>query len=47
MRTNRMYWTDYLFILPGLLLSVFIILVPGVMTIFYGFTDWNGCLGKL
>jgi raffinose/stachyose/melibiose transport system permease protein len=37
-----MYWTDYLFILPGLLLSVFIILVPGVMTIFYGFTDWNG-----
>ena len=42
MRTNRMYWTDYLFILPGLLLSVFIILVPGVMTIFYGFTDWNG-----
>lgn len=42
MRTNRMYWTDYLFILPGLLLSVFIILVPGVMTILYGFTDWNG-----
>lgn len=42
MRTNRMYWTDYLFILPGLLLSVLIIMVPGLMTVFYGFTDWNG-----
>lgn len=42
MRINQKYWTDYLFVLPGLLISVLIIMIPGVMTIYYGFTDWNG-----
>lgn len=28
--------------LPGLLLSFFVILLPGILTVFYGFTDWNG-----
>ncbi len=36
------YFSDYLFVIPGLLLSFLIILLPGIMTVFYGFTDWNG-----
>jgi raffinose/stachyose/melibiose transport system permease protein len=41
-RKKNMYLSDYLFTIPGLLLSVCIILIPGLLTIFYGFTDWNG-----
>lgn len=42
MSRKNAFWTDYLYILPGLLLSVVVILIPGILTIFYGFTDWNG-----
>lgn len=42
MSLNKKNIFDYIFVLPGLLLSVSIILIPGVLTIFYGFTDWNG-----
>jgi raffinose/stachyose/melibiose transport system permease protein len=42
MELKHKYTSDYLFILPGLLLSFFVILLPGILTVFYGFTDWNG-----
>ena len=42
MELKNKYTSDYLFILPGLLLSFFVILLPGIQTVFYGFTDWNG-----
>jgi raffinose/stachyose/melibiose transport system permease protein len=42
MRKKNQWVSDYLFALPGLLLSVSVILVPGLMTFYYAFTDWNG-----
>ena len=36
------YAFDYVFAIPGLLLSFVLILLPGILTIYYGFTDWNG-----
>jgi raffinose/stachyose/melibiose transport system permease protein len=42
MRKKNQWVADYLFALPGLLLSVSVILVPGLMTFYYAFTDWNG-----
>lgn len=41
MKTKKINW-NYLLIAPALLLSVSIILIPGIMTVFYSFTDWNG-----
>jgi len=43
MKANRkkINW-NYLLIAPALLISVAIILLPGIMTIYYSFTDWNG-----
>jgi raffinose/stachyose/melibiose transport system permease protein len=42
MRKKNQWVSDYLFALPGLLLSVSVILAPGLMTLYYAFTDWNG-----
>jgi len=41
MKKRKINW-NYLLIAPALLLSISIILVPGIMTIMYSFTDWNG-----
>lgn len=41
MKGRKINW-NYLLIAPALLISVMIILVPGIMTIGYSFTDWNG-----
>lgn len=41
MKEKKINW-NYLLIAPALLISVAIILVPGIMTIGYSFTDWNG-----
>lgn len=40
-KKKKMNWS-YLLIAPAILISVSIILIPGVMTVFYSFTDWNG-----
>jgi raffinose/stachyose/melibiose transport system permease protein len=37
----------YLMILPALLLSMSVVLVPGFMTIITSFTDWNGISSKM
>ena len=34
--------TNCLLLLPALLLSVCVVLVPGILTVFTSFTDWNG-----
>lgn len=39
MRKNAIY---YAMIAPALLLSVSVVLVPAVMTVYVSFTDWNG-----
>lgn len=41
MKKRKMNW-NYFLIAPALLISVSIILLPGVMTFAYSFTDWNG-----
>lgn len=41
MKERKINW-NYLLIAPALLISVSIILLPGVMTFAYSFTDWNG-----
>lgn len=41
MKEKKINW-NYLLIAPALLISLIVILVPGVMTIGYSFTDWNG-----
>ncbi|MGL6198772.1 MAG: carbohydrate ABC transporter permease [Lachnospiraceae bacterium] len=41
MKKKKFNW-NYLLIAPALLISIAIVLVPGVMTIIYSFTDWNG-----
>jgi raffinose/stachyose/melibiose transport system permease protein len=41
MKKRKVNW-NYLLIAPALLISVTIVLIPGIMTIFYSFTDWNG-----
>ncbi|MGI6069210.1 MAG: carbohydrate ABC transporter permease [Blautia sp.] len=41
MKNRKMNW-NYLLIAPALLISISIILIPGIMTIVYSFTDWNG-----
>ena len=33
---------DYLLLLPAFVLSMAVVFIPGVMTIFASFTDWNG-----
>lgn len=40
-KKRKVNW-NYLLIAPALLISVSIILVPGIMTVAYSFTDWNG-----
>ena len=40
-RKKKINW-NYFLIAPALLISISIILVPGIMTIVYSFTDWNG-----
>ena len=41
MKKRKFNW-NYILIAPALVISVCIILVPGVMTFVYSFTDWNG-----
>ncbi len=41
MKNKKFNW-NYVLIAPALLISVCIILIPGVMTVVYSFTDWNG-----
>ncbi len=41
MKKRKINW-NYFLIAPALLISVSIILIPGVMTFAYSFTDWNG-----
>lgn len=41
MKNKKINW-NYLLIAPALLISISIILIPGIMTIVYSFTDWNG-----
>lgn len=40
-KKNRINW-NYFLIAPSLLISISIILIPGLMTIGFSFTDWNG-----
>ena len=40
-KRSKINW-NYLLIAPALIISVCVILVPGIMTIVYSFTDWNG-----
>ena len=42
MRKKKKFNWNYLLIAPALLISVCVILVPGIMTVVYSFTDWNG-----
>ncbi|MDR1431918.1 MAG: sugar ABC transporter permease [Propionibacteriaceae bacterium] len=35
-------FTNYLLVSPALLLSIFIVVIPGIFTLLYAFTDWNG-----
>ena len=39
MKRNLIY---YLMIAPALLLSISVVLIPAIMTIYVSFTDWNG-----
>ena len=32
----------YLLVMPALLLSLSIIAIPGLLTVYVSFTDWNG-----
>lgn len=41
MNRRKMNW-NYLLISPALLISISIILIPGLMTVGYSFSDWNG-----
>ena len=41
MKSKKINW-NYLLIAPALLISVSVILLPGIMTIVYSFTDYNG-----
>lgn len=41
MKTKKFNW-NYVLIAPSLLISIAIILIPGIMTIIFSFTDWNG-----
>lgn len=41
MKTKKFNW-NYVLIAPSLLISIAIILIPGIMTIVFSFTDWNG-----
>lgn len=34
--------TSYLLVSPALLLSIFIVVIPGILTLLFAFTDWNG-----
>ena len=40
-KRSKINW-NYLLIAPALIISVCVILVPGIMTVVYSFTDWNG-----
>ncbi len=35
-------WKYYLLVMPALLLSVSVVLIPGLLTAYVSFTDWNG-----
>jgi len=35
-------WKYYLLVMPALLLSVSVVLIPGILTAYVAFTDWNG-----
>lgn len=41
MKIKKFNW-NYLLIAPALLVSMSVILLPGIMTVVYSFTDWNG-----
>lgn len=40
-------WTYYLLIAPALVLSIALVLVPGIMTAYVSFTDWNGVSAEM
>ena len=40
MKTNT--WIDKLLIAPALLISLFVVLIPGILTVVVSLTDWNG-----
>ena len=46
MKKRKINW-NYFLIAPSLLISISIILIPGVMTFAYSFTDWNGLSPKI
>lgn len=39
---RRRTLTNYLLVSPALLLSVVIVVIPGILTLLFAFTDWNG-----
>jgi raffinose/stachyose/melibiose transport system permease protein len=45
-KKRKMNW-NYLLIAPALLISISIVLIPGLMTILFSFTDWNGISPKI
>lgn len=47
MKTKKKINWNYFLIAPALLISISIILVPGIMTFVYSFTDWNGLSANL
>lgn len=45
MKTNT--WIDKLLIAPALLISLFVVLIPGILTVVVSLTDWNGIKPEL
>lgn len=41
-KSGKKFNWNYVLIAPALLISILIVLVPGVMTIVFSLTDWNG-----
>ncbi|WP_182252350.1 carbohydrate ABC transporter permease [Microbacterium esteraromaticum] len=39
---RRQTLTSYLLVAPALLLSIVIVVIPGILTLLFAFTDWNG-----
>ena len=45
MKTNT--WIDKLLIAPALLISLFVMLIPGILTVVVSLMDWNGIKPEL
>jgi len=41
-QSRRRAVTGYLLVSPALLLSILIVVLPGILTLLFAFTDWNG-----